>query len=70
MSLDIKLLSRICETPGVPGYEGKIRDLIIKEVSPYVDAVTVDNMGNVTAFKKEKNQKKSWLPLTWMRLAL
>ncbi|MFT5922829.1 MAG: endoglucanase [Flavobacteriales bacterium] len=58
MSLDIKLLSRICEMPGAPGYEGKIRDLIIKEVSPYVDAVTVDNMGNVTAFKKGKESKK------------
>lgn len=58
MSLDIKLLSRICETPGVPGYENKIRDLIIKEVSPHVDSVSVDNMGNVTAFKKGKEAKK------------
>ncbi len=58
MSLDIKLLSRICETPGVPGYENKIRDLIIQEVSPYVDSVSVDNMGNVTAFKKGKEAKK------------
>jgi putative aminopeptidase FrvX len=58
MKLNIPLLSEICETPGVPGYEKKIRDFIVKEVSPLVDEVTVDNMGNVIALKKGLSSEK------------
>lgn len=58
MPLDIELLAQICETPGVPGYEKQIRDLIIKEVTPLVDDVSVDNMGNVVALKRGKERKK------------
>jgi endoglucanase len=52
MSINVKLLADICEVPGVPGYEQRVRELVIKEVTPLVDKVSVDNMGNVTAFKK------------------
>lgn len=54
----IELLNQICQTPGAPGYEKKIRELIIKEVTPYVDKVETDNMGNVYAIKKGKASKK------------
>lgn len=54
----IELLNQICQTPGAPGYEKKIRELIIKEVTPYVDKVETDNMGNVYAIKKGKEAKK------------
>jgi tetrahedral aminopeptidase len=57
MSLDIPLLKKICETPGAPGYEKRIRDLIIKEVTPLVDTVEVDNIGNIVCVKKAKNNK-------------
>ena len=52
MPINISLLSNTCEAPGVPGYESKIRDLIINEVTPLVDDISVDNMGNVFALKK------------------
>lgn len=52
MSINIKLLKKICEAPGVPGYESRIRNLVIKEVEPLVDSVDIDNMGNVIAYKK------------------
>ncbi len=58
MGLDIKLLKKICETPGAPGFETKIRQLIIKEVKPFVDKIEVDNMGNVIALKKGKSSAK------------
>lgn len=58
MNLNIPLLSAICETPGVPGYEKKIRDFIVKEVSPFVDEITVDNMGNVITLKKGLSSEK------------
>ncbi len=55
MSLNIELLSKICETPGAPGYEKRIRNMIIEEVKDLVDEVEVDNMGNVYAIKRAKN---------------
>ncbi len=58
MAINVKLLKKICEAPGVPGYETKIRQLILKEVTPLVDEVSVDNIGNVIAIKKGKSEKK------------
>ena len=56
--IDIELLSKVCKTPGAPGYEQRIRELIISEVTPYVDEVTTDAMGNVHAIKKGSGEKK------------
>ncbi|MFK8043939.1 MAG: M42 family metallopeptidase [Crocinitomicaceae bacterium] len=58
MSIPIPLLAEICKTPGAPGFEQKVRELVIREVTPIVDEVTVDNMGNVYALKKGKADKK------------
>lgn len=56
MKVNIKLLKQICEAPGAPGYESRIREIVIKEVKPLVDKVEVDNMGNVmTLVKGKKN---------------
>lgn len=58
MAVNVKLLKKICEAPGVPGYESRIRKIIIDEVTPLVDSVEVDNMGNVIALKKGKSNEK------------
>ncbi|MBN2667868.1 MAG: M42 family metallopeptidase [Bacteroidales bacterium] len=58
MKIDWKLVKKISETPGVSGFESAIRNLIIKEVSPYCDSIRIDNMGNVTAFRKGKSDQK------------
>jgi tetrahedral aminopeptidase len=58
MKMNIKLLKEICETAGAPGFEQRIREVVIREVKPLADKVTIDNMGNVTAFVKGKNRKK------------
>ena len=47
--MNLELLRQVCVTPGAPGFEDKIRDFIIQEVAPLVDAVRVDNMGSVIA---------------------
>ena len=52
MKINIKLLKKICEASGAPGYEKKVRDLVIKEVKPLVDELKVDNLGNVITVKK------------------
>lgn len=54
MSIDVALLKRICELPGAPGFEKEIRDFILQEISPLVDTVEVDNMGNIIAVKEGK----------------
>jgi len=54
MEVNVALLKQICEMPGAPGYEKRIRDLVIDLVRPLADEVKVDNMGNVTAVKKSK----------------
>jgi endoglucanase len=59
MNLNIDLLSRICETPGAPGYEKRIRDMVIAEVKPLVDEVEVDNLGNVYAIKRAKHNPEN-----------
>jgi len=58
MKLNIKLLAEICKTPGAPGFEQKIRELVLKEIKPLADEVELDNMGNVYAIKKGKSNKK------------
>ncbi|MBL3656625.1 M42 family metallopeptidase [Fulvivirga sediminis] len=58
MSVDVALLKKICEAPGAPGYESRIRNLVIEEVTPLVDSVEVDNLGNVIALKKGASSDK------------
>ena len=55
MSIDISLFSKICKAPGAPGFEFKIRELIIEEIKDHVDELEIDNLGSVYAIKKGKN---------------
>lgn len=52
------ILKKLCEADGVSGNEGRIREIIIDEIKPYADKITVDIMGNLIAFKKGKNSDK------------
>lgn len=45
--MNIDLLQRLCETPGVPGHEHRLRDLITAEISGIFDEVTTDPMGSL-----------------------
>jgi tetrahedral aminopeptidase len=56
--INVELLKKICEVPGAPGFEQPIRKLVLDEVASLVDKVSVDNMGNVIAFKKGKKDKR------------
>ena len=52
------LLKRICETPGVSGFERRIRNLVLQEVRELADEVRIDNMGNVIALKRGRERKR------------
>lgn len=54
MDINVSLLKEICEIAGAPGFEKRVRDLVIKLVTPISDEVKIDNLGNVIAIKKGK----------------
>lgn len=56
--IDVALLKKICETPGVSGFEQRIRQLIHQEVKDLADEVQVDNMGNLIAIRHGKSDKR------------
>jgi putative aminopeptidase FrvX len=56
--INVSLLKAICETPGAPGFEQEIRKLVVDEVHPYVDELSVDSMGNILAVKRGKSRKR------------
>jgi putative aminopeptidase FrvX len=58
MPIDVKRLTRICEAPGAPGYEKKIRELVLAELKGLADEIRTDNMGNVIALKKGRSSDK------------
>ncbi|WP_342078540.1 M20/M25/M40 family metallo-hydrolase [Yoonia sp. SS1-5] len=45
--MNTDLLKRLCETPGVPGHEHRVRDLITAEIDGMFDAVSTDPMGSL-----------------------
>ncbi|WP_196778404.1 M42 family metallopeptidase [Thalassorhabdomicrobium marinisediminis] len=45
--MNTELLRDLCETPGVPGHEDRVRDLIKGQVEGLFDEVTVDAMGSL-----------------------
>lgn len=47
MAENLDLLKRLCETPGVPGREERVRALIEKEVKGLFDEVITDAMGSL-----------------------
>jgi len=52
MSINIKLLKKICETAGAPGFENEIRNIVLDLVKPHVDDIQIDNLGNLIAIKR------------------
>ena len=57
--INFELLARICKTPGAPGFEQRVRALVLKELEGLVDEVSVDAMGNVVAIKRGRERKRA-----------
>ena len=53
--MNFDLLKRLCETPGIPSRENRIRRLIVNEMTPLVDSLTIDAMGSVIGHRKGCN---------------
>ena len=49
--MNTDLLKRLCETPGVPGHEERVRELILSEIEGLFDRVETDPMGSLHCVK-------------------
>lgn len=56
--IDFELLKKISETPGAPGFETKIRNLVREEIRDLVDEMYVDSMGSLIGVKKGREGKR------------
>ena len=52
------LLTRLTEAYGPSGSEGPVREVIRKEIEPFVDEIRVDALGNLICLKKGTGGKK------------
>jgi putative aminopeptidase FrvX len=52
MEVNVPLLKQVCEIAGAPGFEKRVRDLIVELVTPLADEIRTDNLGNVIAIKR------------------
>ncbi len=50
--MNFDLLKRLCEAPGIAGYEDAVRAIVVDEMRPLVDDLTVDALGNVIGTKR------------------
>jgi len=57
--MNIDLLRRLCETPGVPGREERVRALIQKEVKGLFDSIETDAMGSLICRRKATGKSRS-----------
>lgn len=58
MSNNTELLRQLCVTPGAPGREKRVRDIVQKEIANYIDEFKTDHLGNLIAIKKGKKSGK------------
>jgi putative aminopeptidase FrvX len=63
--MNMDLLKALCETPGVPGHEYRVRDLITSEIKGLFDEVQVDAMGSLLC---KRNAAKGKSPTKIMLL--
>lgn len=54
MPINVALLKETCEIAGISGFEQRVRELVLREITPLCNDISTDNMGNLTALKKGK----------------
>jgi endoglucanase len=59
--INVALLKRLSETPGVSGREERVRALVVEELKPLVDEIQVDALGNVVALKRGTGDRRVML---------
>ena len=57
--MNIDLLKTLCEIPGVPGHEHRVRDLITSEIEGLFDHIEVDALGSLLCRRDPRKKSKS-----------
>jgi putative aminopeptidase FrvX len=57
--MNTELLAELCTVPGAPGFEQRVRQVVLRELEGLCDEVTIDNMGNVYAFRKGNSNQSA-----------
>lgn len=52
------LLKKLSNAPGISGFEGEVRDLMVAELEDHVDEINIDPLGNLIAIKKGNTSSK------------
>jgi endoglucanase len=47
--MQIDLLKRLCEAPGLPGAEEPVKEIVISSLKEFTDEITIDALGNTIA---------------------
>lgn len=58
MQVNTALLAKICEAPGAPGFEQRIRAVVLDTIKDLPLEIQTDNLGSVYAIKKGKDSSK------------
>jgi endoglucanase len=61
--MNIDLLRNLCETPGVPGREHRVRALIEREIEGLFDEVRTDSMGSLIAVRHSRTNAEKPLKI-------
>ena len=56
---DLNLLERLCTAQGISGDEGAVREVILKEITPFAKSVTVTPLGNLIVEKEGAARAKT-----------
>ncbi|OWZ82819.1 M42 family metallopeptidase [Natranaerobius trueperi] len=59
--MNVDLFKKLTQTPGIPGREEQIREVIKKEMNEFCDEVRVDALGSLIGVKKGTGNKKIML---------
>lgn len=60
--MNIDLLRRLCETPGAPGREDRVRDLIRREAEPLFDEIRTDALGSLICRRNPRSSGEADSP--------
>jgi len=66
----IRLLKTLSEARGPSGFEDEVREVVIKEMEPYVDEVVVDKWGNVIGVKRGSSDYRTMVAAHMDEIAL
>ncbi len=65
----MELLKELCESTGIPGQEGRLREIARRELAPLADELTVDALGNLIARKSASTRKGKSRPAKRLMIA-